>query len=169
MRTFSITPDRAYIDYLKLGAGRTLHQLHSHYTSHTQSSPSIDTLKNWSRKYDWQKRIIAHNDNIRQKLEEKIASSEAERVFNLAETLSKVGGKLLDKGNEFWDQAEITSYKDAHKSMHIACEMLSMSLRLREMALTMETTLKHRCTNCLEREFDKMTQDIRQTIESYTH
>ena len=164
MQYHAITPDQAYIDYLSLGARRSLHQLHSYYTSHTPNSPSIDTLKNWSRKFNWQQRIIAHNDNIRQKLEEKIAHSEVERIFSLAKKLGNIGDILLSKGEEFWNQTTITNFNEANKALKIACQMISTSSHLHEIALSIDTVMKKRCTNCMEKEFDELARKL---VKSY--
>ena len=58
-----VTKVQAFKDYAGLGDKRSLKKLHQQYASTGKSFPSLDTLKNWSRKYSWQQKIKIANEN----------------------------------------------------------------------------------------------------------
>ena len=64
-----ISCTQAFKDYAALPGKRSLRKLHQKYAEEQKLSPSLDTLKNWSRKYDWQNKVC----EIDQKQYEKMA------------------------------------------------------------------------------------------------
>jgi hypothetical protein len=68
---------QAFLDYVRLGAGRSIRQLHALYVERAASKPQADsppstrlsTLFTWSARYEWQKRLAAYREE-RQKFDQ---------------------------------------------------------------------------------------------------
>lgn len=56
-RKTDVAPEDAYQAYVMMGAQRSLKLLQQYYTRYTPNPPSLDTLKQWSRKYGWKQRF----------------------------------------------------------------------------------------------------------------
>lgn len=72
--------------YLALGPARTLAELHKHYTrTAPKAAPSIDSLKQWSRKKGWQALAKQHDEQVTKAAVEKVVK---QQVKNAAELVS---------------------------------------------------------------------------------
>lgn len=77
-------------DYLRMGPGRSLQKLHQIYTESTPEQPStkdLRTLKEWSRRYDWQSRSALYDTAID---EQKTALAQDAMQTGLAATYERV-------------------------------------------------------------------------------
>jgi hypothetical protein len=97
-------------DYLRLGPGRSLQKLYSRYTkAHRKEPPtdSLQTLKNWSTEFEWQKRASeydaaieeAKNEKRRKSLEEGLAL-EYERVNKLKRLARYLESQIFEKDDD---------------------------------------------------------------------
>ena len=85
----------AFEDYWNLGADRSLPKLHLKYANDVPKgqkvSPSLPTLKSWSKKYNWQERIMLRNKDIASGTERKAIQDEidirAEAISDMREYL----------------------------------------------------------------------------------
>jgi hypothetical protein len=82
-------------DYWNLGTDRSLPKLHRKYADDIPKgqkvSPSLPTLKSWSKKYNWQERIMLRNKDIARGTESKTIREEidirAEAISDMREYL----------------------------------------------------------------------------------
>lgn len=77
-------------DYLRMGPGRSLQKLHHIYTESTPEQPptkELRTLKEWSRRYDWQARVALYDTAVQ---EQKTALAKEAMQTGLAATYERV-------------------------------------------------------------------------------
>lgn len=71
---------RAFEDYYALGDNRSLPKLRDEYTKKAlltgENVPAIDTLKKWSRTFNWQERILLREKEVADKLSERFINGE---------------------------------------------------------------------------------------------
>jgi hypothetical protein len=97
-------------DYLRLGPGRSLHDLWRVYAKVDQSQPptrSLGTIKSWSARYGWQSRAADYDAKLEEEKNaraEKIMQSglalEHERVDNLKDLAIFLWGEITTKGED---------------------------------------------------------------------
>lgn len=54
--------ERAFVEYLNLGAERSLEKLRQKIYQNSSRMYHIDTIKKWSKKFNWQERIAKNNE-----------------------------------------------------------------------------------------------------------
>lgn len=72
MKEETLRQKQAFEIYYGMGEGRTLEKLREvlqNTTGYTQHTPALDTLKSWSRKFNWQLRIQQRDIENAKKLE----------------------------------------------------------------------------------------------------
>lgn len=94
-RKDTIDSEQAYADYLLLGADRSLRKLHQLYTNATPNPPSLDTLKQWSKKHTWQKRLKAVEQQARVEFEAKAAQMAAIQQWDAAQACRNNAESIL--------------------------------------------------------------------------
>ena len=111
-----IKEPEAFITYFGMGLSRSLRKLHKHYfSSSPEKSPSIDTLKSWSRKFNWQERIDRLDKDLHRRLlkiaMKKVAKSKIDLVNACINVIEKFNQEI--KENQF--QPRMIDVEKAYK------------------------------------------------------
>lgn len=96
---------RAYADYVSLGPERTVAKLWRLYEPDLDHSPTrkLDTLYTWSKKFKWDKRILAIAEDMAKEAEDKERAyrrSILDSGYSLAHERVKILKELADKIQE---------------------------------------------------------------------
>jgi len=94
--------------YYALGDKRSLQNLHQYCTKTAPGhTPSLRTLKNWSKWFNWQERIMLRDREISKKVEKRILKEEEDirlntykKIKQLSNTLSGILGTAFYKDKE---------------------------------------------------------------------
>ena len=109
---------RALLDYAMLGAGRSLAKLHQQYTEGTPETPptrSLDVLKHWSSRFDWQARVVCFSE-----LEAEAEIIEwSERCRKLRESDWTLGDDLRRKVAAFLEELPLFVHEDVTESSEV--------------------------------------------------
>jgi hypothetical protein len=108
---------QAFLDYVRLGAGRSLRQLHAVYVERASSSPQADsppttklsTLFTWSARHAWQQRLAAYREE-RQKVDQAVWEQRDLAAQVLAQTpqFVRTARRLVKGGKGVPDREVIT-------------------------------------------------------------
>ena len=123
-KTLTISTEKAFMDYLSLGASRSLRQLHQLYAGSITNPPSLDTLKAWSKKENWQARLTEHQQRTRELLHDMAAQKAAEAHWNAAACLRSNAQILLETLSIKIPAAEVNSGADIRALAESAVTLL---------------------------------------------
>lgn len=104
----------AFLDYVRMGAGRSLRKLHESYRQQIDSGSTAEippttrlrTLMEWSTKYAWQDRIKAYKaerDVLDQDYWEKRQAQVREEGWAAGDKLLALAGQVLEQTPQFLD------------------------------------------------------------------
>ncbi|HML22101.1 MAG TPA: hypothetical protein PKD09_10645 [Aggregatilinea sp.] len=105
----------AFMDYCRLGPGRSLAKLLDRYQTETKPGPDLPpivpptkrlaTLKDWSGRFDWQKRVEAW-DKAQDEAEQALWEARRRRIreadWTAGESLRKLAAQLLEQTPQFF-------------------------------------------------------------------
>jgi hypothetical protein len=103
---------QAFLDYVRLGAGRSLRQLHAVYVKRASSKPQADsppttrlsTLFTWSARHAWQPRLAAYREE-RQKADQAVweqrRAAVREADWQAGEALRDLAAQVLAQTPQF--------------------------------------------------------------------
>lgn len=106
----------AFRDYCYLGVGRSLYKLEERYQSRTPEQPkpptlSVQTLKQWSTGFDWQKRVAIFDDILFEEEEKEWTERRRairEQDFALAQQLRDLARGVLEESPSFFTERTAT-------------------------------------------------------------
>ena len=116
----SVTPQQAYIDYLSLGAERSLEKLHEIYTRDTPKPPSIDTLKLWSTKHHWQNKLCADSHEIEYEARRKSTEIHSESLYIQRKEFYDMSTFLVRKAYVLLQDVSVLD-KEAMENISVLC------------------------------------------------
>lgn len=117
----SISPEQAYIDYLAIGAERSLYKLYVIYTANTPKPPSLDTLKSWSKKYHWQSKLGTDCFGIEYEARKKSTELHAEDLYIKRKEFYEMGISLVRKAYALLLDVKITD-KETMENISLLCD-----------------------------------------------
>jgi len=83
-----IDPDKAFEKYYTIGGGRSIARLHEILRKATpKTTPSYDSLKRWSIKYNWQDRILLRDNAVREGVQASVSAVVVEAKIKELEQL----------------------------------------------------------------------------------
>lgn len=85
-----ITAKEAYEEYRNLGPSRSLSKLHQYLSTCSQETPTIDALKDYSKRYNWVKRVKLFDQKCEKAREDAIIKAEGKEVFDAYKAHMKV-------------------------------------------------------------------------------
>lgn len=120
--------DQAFEIYFGQGASRSLSTLHKHLTEIAplgQKPVSLRTLKEWSRKNNWQQRCVIKDKAVAEGIEKKTTKSAIERKARwLSRIESRINSAFDKDGNPLF---KIEDYKDLNETIKLALSLIGES------------------------------------------
>jgi len=137
--------------YYSLGDKRSLEKLNEtlkNTPEYSEKTPSLDTLKSWSKKYNWQERIQQRDAEISKGLEKKInqdiINEKAEHRKLIKEILNELKRSLIEYQNEIKEgiePAKIETIKDLKDISQIIDTLIKLDLNILGEPLTQNVNL----------------------------
>jgi hypothetical protein len=123
----SLTRQQSLVDYLALGAERSLRRLARHYDEiRTENPPSFATLALWSRRDQWQAAAAAHDEYVGAALVARLRATAVQDQFDRVTALTKLAQACLDTANEIELHAEMLSVSDIRALVTAAIDAIKM-------------------------------------------
>jgi len=120
--------DQAFEIYFAQGASRSLSNLHKHLTEIApagQKPVSVRTLKEWSRKNNWQQRCVIKDKAVAEGIEKKTTKSAIERK---ARWLSRIEGRIDSAFDEDGKPLfPVEEWKDLNETIKLALVLIGES------------------------------------------
>jgi len=102
----------AFLDYVRMGPGRSLRKLHERYCQQSGNEPATEspptqrlrTLADWSVRFDWQKRLAAYKDERDRHDQERWEARRRavrERDWDAGEELRDLAAQVLAQAPQF--------------------------------------------------------------------
>ena len=137
--------------YYSLGDKRSLEKLKENLKNtpeYSEKTPSLDTLKSWSKKYNWQERIQQRDAEISKGLEKKInqdiINEKAEHRKLIKAILNELKRSLIEYQNEIKEgiePAKIETIKDLKDISQIIDTLIKLDLNILGEPLTQSVNL----------------------------
>ena len=137
--------------YYSLGDKRSLEKLNEtlkNTPEYSDKTPSLDTLKSWSKKFNWQERIQQRDAEISKGLEKKInqdiINEKAEHRKLIKEILNELKRSLIEYQNEIKEgiePAKIETIKDLKDISQIIDTLIKLDLNILGEPLTQNVNL----------------------------
>ena len=137
--------------YYSLGDKRSLEKLNEtlkNTPEYSDKTPSLDTLKSWSKKYNWQERIQQRDAEISKGLEKKInqdiINEKAEHRKLIKAILNELKRSLIVYQNEIKEgikPAQIETIKDLKDISQIIDTLIKLDLNILGEPLTQNINL----------------------------
>jgi hypothetical protein len=123
----SLTRQQSLVDYLALGAERSLRGLARHYDEiRTENPPSFATLAVWSRRDRWQAAAAAHDEYVGTALVARLRETAVQEQFDRVTALTKLAQSCLDAANKIELDAEMLSVSDIRALVSAAIDAIKM-------------------------------------------
>ena len=137
--------------YYSLGDKRSLEKLNEtlkNTPEYSDKTPSLDTLKSWSKKFNWQERIQQRDVEISKGLEKKInqdiINEKAEHRKLIKAILNELKRSLIEYQNEIKEgikPAQIETIKDLKDISQIIDTLIKLDLNILGEPLTQSVNL----------------------------
>ncbi|MBP8991717.1 MAG: hypothetical protein KBG82_07035 [Spirochaetes bacterium] len=137
--------------YYSLGDKRSLEKLKENLKNtpeYSEKTPSLDTLKSWSKKFNWQERIQQRDAEISKGLEKKInqdiINEKAEHRKLIKAILNELKRSLIEYQNEIKEgikPAQIETIKDLKDISQIIDTLIKLDLNILGEPLTQNVNL----------------------------
>lgn len=137
--------------YYSLGDKRSLEKLNEtlkNTPEYSDKTPSLDTLKSWSKKFNWQERIQQRDAEISKGLEKKInqdiINEKAEHRKLIKAILNELKRSLIEYQNEIKEgiePAKIETIKDLKDISQIIDTLIKLDLNILGEPLTQSVNL----------------------------
>jgi len=137
--------------YYSLGDKRSLEKLNEtlkNTPEYSDKTPSLDTLKSWSKKFNWQERIQQRDAEISKGLEKKInqdiINEKAEHRKLIKAILNELKRSLIEYQNEIKEgikPAQIETIKDLKDISQIIDTLIKLDLNILGEPLTQNINL----------------------------
>ncbi|HOC53301.1 MAG TPA: hypothetical protein PKJ39_06215 [Caldisericia bacterium] len=137
--------------YYSLGDKRSLEKLKENLKNtpeYSEKTPSLDTLKSWSKKFNWQERIQQRDAEISKGLEKKInqdiVNEKAEHRKLIKAILNELKRSLIEYQNEIKEgikPAQIETIKDLKDISQIIDTLIKLDLNILGEPLTQSVNL----------------------------
>src|SRR3981189_1311299 len=97
----SLKRQQSLVDYLALGAERSLRRLARYYDEiRTENPPSFATLAVWSRRDRWQAAAASHDEFVGNALVARLRETAVQQQFDRVTALTKLAQSCLDAANQ---------------------------------------------------------------------
>jgi len=120
--------DEAFEIYFGQGASRSLSNLHKHLTEIAPSGQkpvSVRTLKEWSRKNNWQQRCVIKDKAVAEGIEKKTTKLAIERKANWLSRIEKrIDSAFDEEGKPLF---KIEDFKDLNETIKLALTLIGES------------------------------------------
>jgi hypothetical protein len=124
----SLTRQQSLVDYLALGAERSLRGLARHYDEiRTENPPSFATLAVWSRRDRWQAAAAAHDEYVGAALVARLRETAVQEQFDRVTALTKLAQACLDAANEIELDPALLSVSDIRALVSAAIDAIKMT------------------------------------------
>lgn len=151
MKEETLKQNQIFNIYYSLGDKRSLEKLFEKLKNepqYTENIPSLQTLKSWSKKFNWQERIQQRDAEISKGLEKKInqdiVNEKAEHRKLIKAILNELKRSLIEYQNEIKEgikPAQIETIKDLKDISQIIDTLIKLDLNILGEPLTQSVNL----------------------------
>ena len=90
-------PDEAFAQYLAMGADRSIRGLRQRLVDAGSDAPCLNTLLDWSRQFDWQKKVAEHDEQVAAAVRRRIEEEDVARRVRAVAALLDTAAVLMER------------------------------------------------------------------------